>query len=185
MSASIPTVEQDIVPGRSCDGCTMCCKLLDIDVLDKPRGKWCPDCDQKKGCKIYDDRPAPCRSFYCGYMRIAHLDERWKPSSAKFLINYEAAANRIAIHADGSRPGAWRTEPFYATIKGWARHNAASGGTVVVWTGDNVTVVMPDREKNLGIARADQFILPVHRQTPRGLELDYELVDANDVRLRE
>ena len=183
MSDGQPSADQDLVPGRGCDGCTMCCKLLDIDVLEKPRGVWCPHCDQKRGCKIYERRPDPCRGFHCGYLRIAHLDERWKPSKAKFLINYEAHANRIAIHADPARPDAWREEPFYSTIKSWARRSAGDGGTVVVWAGANVTVVMPDRDKCLGTARADQFILLVQRQTARGVESDYELVDADDERV--
>jgi hypothetical protein len=85
---------QDLVAGRSCDGCTMCCKLLAIDVLEKPRGAWCRHCDQQSGCVIYEARPDPCRGFYCGYLRLAQIDDRWKPSKAKFLINYEDAANR-------------------------------------------------------------------------------------------
>lgn len=102
----------DLVPGRSCEGCTMCCKLMEIDVLAKPRAVWCPHCNQKRGCTIYETRPEPCRIFYCGYRKVPALDERWKPSKAKFLVNYESRTNRIVIHVDPARRDAWRAEPY-------------------------------------------------------------------------
>lgn len=179
------TMADDLVAGRSCDGCTLCCKLLSISELEKPRGVWCPHCDKKHGCKIYETRPEPCRDFHCGYRRIAQLDERWKPSACKILVNYEVAHNRIAIHVDADRPDAWKTEPFYSTIKAWSRTAEGQGGTVVVWTGSRVTVVTPLLERDLGTARDDQFILPVLRHTTQGTLRDFELVEADDPRLQD
>jgi hypothetical protein len=162
----------------------MCCKLLSIDVLEKPRAVWCPHCDKKRGCKIYDARPEPCRVFYCGWRRIGELDERWKPSQAKILINYETAHKRIAIHVDPDRPDAWRLDPFYTTFKRWARTAEAEGGSVVVWSGRNVTVISPMRDTELGALREDQYILPIDRRTPGGLERHYIAVEADDPRLK-
>lgn len=175
--------QDELVAGRSCEGCTMCCKLLWIEVLDKPRAVWCGHCDKKRGCKIYDERPLVCRSFFCGWRRIADLDERWKPSSAKFLINYEAAHKRIALHVDPDRFGVWKDEPYYSTIKQWARTAEAQGGSVVVWTGKNVTVVSPDADFDLGNLREDQYILPVDRKVPGGVERTYIAVEPDDPRL--
>jgi hypothetical protein len=42
-----------IVAGRSCAGCTMCCKLLSVEPLNKPRQQWCSHCDIGVGCEIY------------------------------------------------------------------------------------------------------------------------------------
>ena len=175
--------DEDLVSGRSCQDCTLCCKLLFVEVLEKPRAVWCPHCDQKRGCKIYANRPEPCQSFYCGYRRIADLDGRWKPAKAKFLINYESAVNRIAIHADPTRPDAWRMEPFYTTIRKWAANALRENGTVVVWCGPHVIVVLPDRERDLGTPREDQFIVRVERPGPRGMEIDFELAEADDPRV--
>ena len=175
--------EDQLVAGRSCDGCTMCCKLLSIDVLDKPRAVWCSHCDKKRGCEIYDERPLVCRSFFCGWRRLADLDERWKPSHAKFLVNYEHAHKRIAIHVDPDRFGTWQNEPFYATIKQWAHTAEAQGGSVVVWTGKNVTVVSRGQDFDLGSLREDQYILPVDRKVPGGMERAYIAVEADDPRL--
>lgn len=168
---------QELVKGRSCDGCTMCCKLLAIDVLNKPRGNWCSHCNQKRGCSIYETRPDPCRGFFCGYLRIAELDERWKPAQAKFLINYEDAAKRIVIHADPARPDAWRSEPYYKIIKQWAATAARQGGMVMVWAGSHATVVLPGRDVALGEVRDDQLIVPVERRTPHGIEISFDVRD--------
>lgn len=172
-----------LVPGRSCEGCTLCCKLLEVEPLDKPRAAWCPHCNQKAGCRIYDSRPAACRNFYCGWRRIAHLDDRWKPSKSKFLINYEEHSKRIVIHADPVRADAWRVEPFLTTLRSWARRAATERGLVIVWVGTRATIVMPDREIELGHVRDDQFIIPVERKGPTGPIIDYIACEPDDPRV--
>jgi hypothetical protein len=176
--------ETDLVPGRSCEGCTLCCKLMEVEPLNKPRAEWCPHCDQKAGCRIYGERPEACRIFYCGYRRVPEIDERWFPAKAKLLVNYESASNRVAVHVDPKRADSWRAEPFYSALKLWSRRAIAEGGTVVVWIASRVIVILPDSERDLGPVREDQFILPVHRSTARGPALDYELVEADDPRLK-
>ena len=168
--------DDGLVPGRSCQGCTMCCKLMEIDALEKPRGAWCPHCDQKMGCTIYETRPEPCRIFYCGYMKIPHLDERWKPAKAKFLVNFESTKNRIVIHCDPARAGAWRTEPYYSTIKQWAKNAVRENGLVIVWTGSNAVAVLPDKDKDLGTVRDDDTFHGFVKQTAKGPEYDIEVV---------
>jgi len=49
---------------------------------------------------------------------------------------------------------------------------------VLVWTGNNATIVFPDRDKNLGQVRDDQFIVRVERMTPLGPEIDFAIADA-------
>ncbi|MGQ0671618.1 MAG: YkgJ family cysteine cluster protein [Hyphomicrobium sp.] len=172
----------DLVPGRTCDGCTLCCKLLEIDIIEKPRGTWCVHCDKSRGCKIYEQRPEPCRGFHCGYLRIPHLDERWKPSKAKFLINFEERANRVAIHADPGLPDVWRREPFISTIRGWAANAGRDGGYVIVWTGQRAVIVMPGREKDLGMVRDDQVIVAVETRPAAGPVRDFIVVEPDDPR---
>lgn len=167
----------ELVPGRSCQGCTLCCKLLQVEPLEKARGVWCRYCDQKRGCKSYETRPEACRTFYCGWRRIPALDERWKPSQARLLVNYESAANRIVIHVDAGRPEAWRAKPFYPALRQWSRN-----APVLVWCGAHLTIVLPDGERDLGEVRDDQYIIPVERQTPQGMRLDFDIVEADDPR---
>jgi hypothetical protein len=103
-----------LVADRNCDGCAMCCKLPSIDELTKPRLEWCRHCVGHSRCGIYEQRPPTCREFYCGYRLDPDLDDRWKPSTSKLLVTFEADANRIVIHVDPTRPDAWRKEPFYS-----------------------------------------------------------------------
>ncbi len=167
----------DLVPGRSCEGCTMCCKLMEVDVLAKPRAHWCPHCDQKRGCTIYEARPDPCRTFYCGYRKVPALDDRWKPSKAKFLVNYESDNNRIVIHVDPARTGAWRAEPYYSAIKDWAKNAVRQNGMVIVWTGDTATAVLTGRDKDLGRVRDDQILVASLQETANGPVYDIIVAD--------
>src|SRR5262249_50752592 len=39
---------------RGCDGCTLCCKVMEVKEIAKPGGKWCAHCKTGTGCGIYD-----------------------------------------------------------------------------------------------------------------------------------
>jgi hypothetical protein len=59
-------------PDRSCGECTLCCRLMGVEELEKPNDKWCVHC--KGGCQVYNVRPQTCRDFTClwlaGALRI-------------------------------------------------------------------------------------------------------------------
>jgi hypothetical protein len=125
-----------IVQGRSCSGCTLCCKLLRIEELESPPSQWCPLCEVKSGCTIYARRPTECRQFDCEYLLDARLGEHWRPSRCKMVVVFEEHTNDLVIHVDPSRPDAWRQEPFRSDIRRWASQAAKSGRQVIVWEGD-------------------------------------------------
>jgi hypothetical protein len=137
-------------PKRSCDGCAMCCMLLIIPALDKPKNTWCRHCTTRKGCDIYEQRPNECRSFHCGYLSFPELGEEWKPSRSKIVLAPELNGKRITAYVDPSRPDAWRKEPYYSTLKKWAR-SRPPGGQVVVCIDDHMYMILPDREVRLEI----------------------------------
>jgi hypothetical protein len=176
-----PAAPLEIVPGRSCEGCTMCCKVLGIAALQKPVQEWCSHCTIGKGCRIYETRPAECARFYCSYLLTGDLGEEWKPANCRMVLGYEQHANRIVVHVDASRADAWKKEPFYAQIKTWAKGAARIGGQVVVWQGLDAIVVLPDRDVNLGRVKGTQVILMSARP---GGGLDVTLVDQGDPRLK-
>jgi hypothetical protein len=170
-----------IVEGRSCKDCTLCCKLLGIAELEKPRAIWCTHCDVTAGCKIHGAHPAECRDFYCGYLTNAALDERWAPTRSKMVLAYdEVHAPRLSVHVDPARPDAWRKEPYYSQIKRWAIAAAAQRGQVIVWQGRSTVAALPDRDKDLGEVRSDQFIITSTRQGPQDTTLDVFVVDGHD-----
>lgn len=51
--------------GRSCGGCTACCRPFRIEALKKPANQWCQHCKVGTGCKVYETRPMACRGFAC------------------------------------------------------------------------------------------------------------------------
>jgi Fe-S-cluster containining protein len=178
MTTSIP--EPVLVPGRSCAGCTLCCKIMTVEEIAKPRNKWCQHCDIGKGCKIYDARPEACRLFYCHYLKEGGIAEHWKPSQSRMMMTYNNEAQRLCVYVDPARPDAWRKDPYYADLKTWAKNAVASKSQVVVFVGDDVTVILPDRDKPIGRVRPDQHLRVTMKNGPRGPEYDVELLDADD-----
>ncbi len=170
----------DYVEGRSCGGCTMCCKLLHIEALDKPRSQWCTHCDIGAGCKIYEERPSECRDFHCGFLTDANFGDHWRPARSKMVIALDSNANRLTVFVDPDRPDAWRKEPFYSDVKKWARAAAKNQGRVVVSLGYEVIVVTPDGETNLGQVNNDQLIIARRKGGSGGTEFEHIVVDRND-----
>jgi hypothetical protein len=76
-----------LVAGRECGACTACCFEIDIDdpALRKPARQLCDNCVDA-GCAIYDTRPQDCRSWYCGWRRIAELSDDFRPDRAGIMV---------------------------------------------------------------------------------------------------
>lgn len=128
--------------GRSCEGCTVCCKLPEAASIGKPAQTWCSNCVIGEGCRIYDQRPEECRTFYCGWVLDAGLDEAWRPERSRMLVKFEPG--RIVIHVDRDRKGAWRSEPFFSQIRKWAQAALLKRGEVIIWDGPDRLRVGPD-----------------------------------------
>lgn len=161
----------------------MCCKLLNIPVLQKPRQVWCKHCQIGVGCGIYPDRPAECASFYCLYRLSPELGEEWKPSLSKMVLNYESKIRRVNVSVDADSPDIWRQEPYYSQLKGMALHLLRGKGHLLVWTRDDVVAILPDREVSFPHAR-DKVIVVRGRMTAQGEEYDVAALDADDPQLQ-
>ena len=151
--------EDPILSGRSCGSCTLCCKLLAIPELGKARNEWCTHCDVGSGCRIYEDRPAPCREFYCGYLTWSTAGDHWFPARSKMVIAAECDGERVVIHVDPARPNAWRQQPYYADLKRWAAFAAADLRQIIVSIGNRSIVVLPDEDVDLGVVQDDERIV--------------------------
>lgn len=156
----------DIVPGRSCDGCTLCCKVLGIEALDKTRNTVCTHCAWSKGCKIYSQRPNACVDFDCSYLISPALGEEWKPSTAHLVLGYMADADVVLIYTDPDYPDAWRQEPYYSRIKTWAA--TTDKGYVLIWEENRMLALLNTDEFDLGNPRADQAIVRHEQSGPAG-----------------
>ena len=124
------------IAGRSCGTCTLCCRLPDIDLFDKPANVWCRHCVAGKGCSIYADRPSVCRDFLCLWMTDAGFAEIWEPSRSHMMVYRQGP--QITVLVDPDHPDIWRREPYHAQLRDWAREAEATGGYVIVFRQDDV-----------------------------------------------
>ena len=125
-----------IVSGRSCGTCTLCCRLPDIDLFDKPANEWCRHCVAGKGCSIYADRPSVCRDFLCLWMTEEGLDAAWEPSRSHMMVYRQGP--QVTVLVDPDHPGIWRSEPYHSQLREWASEAETTGGYVIVFWRDDV-----------------------------------------------
>jgi len=116
---------------KICGECTLCCKVMAIEEFAKPVSAWCPHCKPGRGCQIYPDRPAECRSFRCLWLVNDLLDQHWKPSKSRFVLT--TSEDGIEVRCDPGFPDAWRKEPFRSEIRQWAISGETHDVTVVAF----------------------------------------------------
>jgi hypothetical protein len=158
-----------IVPGRSCGDCSMCCKIMRVDELDKPQGVWCRHCAPGKGgCTIHETRPFVCRDYRCGWLISSDIGPEWQPSICKMVINFEKDMIRISVHVDPGHPAAWRREPYYSQFKQWSRRFTAQKKMLVVFVKRRAIVILPDSDVDLGELGPVDDIRVMSQMTPQG-----------------
>ncbi len=167
MAAAVQT-DADLVAGRSCGSCTLCCKVMGIRELDKPRLTWCGHCDKKRGCMIYETRPETCREFYCAWMTTAELGDHWKPLNARMVLTHDRTRNWLIVHPDSGRPDAWLEEPYLSDLRAWSVYMTPKGGRVMVFRGDRVIAVLPNGEQDLGPLLRDAATEMARRRSDDG-----------------
>lgn len=120
----------------------MCCKLLGIKELDKPRLRWCDLVQIGVGCGDYGRRPEACASFRCLWLDAKNdaLSEDARPDITR-VVMFCPPDGTVQVHVDPSRPTAWQqgaTGRFVASV--------ATGLPVLVTIG-NARKVLGTREK--------------------------------------
>ena len=111
---------------RECGACSLCCKLTYVVELNKPIDTWCPHCKPGHGgCTIYQDRPASCQRFICGWLFDADghkIGDEWFPARCKMIIARSPDKGFLII-VDPALPNAWRREPYYGQLLALAQQN--------------------------------------------------------------
>jgi hypothetical protein len=157
----------ELVPGRACGDCSLCCKLLAIDALNKPAGSWCPHCAPGRGCGVYADRPSECRTFHCCWLTTPNLGPEWRPTKSKMVLYVEGEKNVLAVRVDPGDPSAWRRDPYFRQLKDYAIAEA-DRMRVVVYVKDRVIVILPNKEVDLGVMRPGDQLLVRETRTSKG-----------------
>jgi Fe-S-cluster containining protein len=77
-----------LVAGRVCGACTICCTTLKVDTPDlrKPAGVAC-SCLGARGCSIHPVRPVICRTWFCGWRRVAAMPDAARPDRGGLLVS--------------------------------------------------------------------------------------------------
>lgn len=90
--------ERNLVAGRSCGGCNVCCVALTIKdpELTKVQGYRCGHARRDNSCAIYATRPQTCRSFQCGWRLLKWVREPLRPDRSGVLVQ---------VHGGKPEPG--------------------------------------------------------------------------------
>lgn len=147
------------LPGRSCGDCTLCCKVMGVPEINKPRGVWCSNCAPGAGCRIYAQRPDGCRAFLCGWLTNPRFGPEWKPDRSKIVITVGRKGNGLDFQCDPGYPEAWRKEPYHSQIRRLAAVAIRHEGIILVHSSRHTTLIAPDGEFALGeIAENDEIV---------------------------
>lgn len=76
-----------------CDGCTLCCKLIDIPWMDSPEGEYCKECKPGIGCNIWKNVPEDCKLYKCAYRQAESVDIKYRPDRCGII--FEKATDTI------------------------------------------------------------------------------------------
>lgn len=162
---------------KQCGDCSLCCKLMAIPELNKPRDSWCDHVIKKHGCGIYETRPGACRAFQCLWLADPRLPAEWKPNKCKFLM-VSKGQGELAVHPDV--PGAWRSEPYQSGLRAMARAGEAQGGLIVIIENGESTVLLADRDVRLGALKEDERIVSGYVATPSGPRFEVKVMRADE-----
>jgi hypothetical protein len=104
-----------------CGSCTLCCKLLDIPELNKPQGRWCTHCAVGTGCRIYEERPAPCRDFACVWLQSQQeakpLPAELRPDKSKVVLAFSPDRKDVLGYCDPTAPLAWKEAAMFGLLE--------------------------------------------------------------------
>jgi hypothetical protein len=166
---SSETKMPDNISERRCGECSLCCKLAQVDELDKPSGVWCRHCAPGRGgCTIYETRPDVCRNWFCNWIVDSRLGPEWYPLTSKMILFSENAGSRLCVRVEPSHADVWRREPYYSQLKQWSRAAVEARQQIVVYIKKRVIVVLPDKDVDFGDVELGEQIWVGAQDTPTG-----------------
>ena len=159
MGSTVDTPNGPFTLARGCDGCTLCCKVMQVDApIDKPMNEWCVHCVPGTGCAIHQARPSVCRSFHCMWLIDGSLGQEWQPERCHMVLWLDLEGRRLNANVDEDHPDAWRAQPYYGQLKAIAASSLPRGGQVIVYVGKEAFAILPDRHAALGALGPDEYI---------------------------
>ena len=159
---------------RECGTCTLCCKVMSVPEIGKAENTWCSHCLPSGGCKIYQSRPGECRTFNCGWLMDPSLAEDWYPKKSKIVLTMQSG--HIFARVDPATPAAWRKSPYFEQLNRMMQKNLPRGVLVYLVIGDHFTLLLPDRQEELGVLRPNDDVQVKTIRHPQGAEYKVTVV---------
>ena len=147
-TASTPSASPSVAPSRRaslkmCGDCNLCCKIYDVEDLEKKAGQHCHHSGREGGCGIWGLHPKSCQEFKCLWLKHDDMSGLWRPDNAGFVMRLEAGGRNLILDADPDRPAAWKQEPYYSQIKLWSEIMPKNEGLVLCYAPEGLYVVTP------------------------------------------
>ena len=177
MAAGLNRKFETVEPkAKSCGGCDVCCRVYEIEELQKPAGRLCAHACA--GCAIYDSRPSTCRSFECLWLMREELGPIWRPDLAGFVLRLGDDGATLWIDEDPLRPNAWKRQPYYDQIKAWSAAVQYRRGLVMAAVAEGVVVIFPESDLFVPHPPQGALVEAGYRRTPTGREPWVRIVPA-------
>lgn len=122
---------------RKCNECILCCLVLEISPLKKAANEPCKFCD--KGCKIYDERPEPCKDFECLWLKDKSIPDNLRPDRCGVVFEKLGDYDTCLALVDPKRQNAWRSKEVLDQM-----HKLANDGKAVVVSVGKRPVLLPN-----------------------------------------
>ena len=116
---------------RQCGSCSLCCKVLSVNELDKPVNKWCSHAKKGGGCTIYGDHPQECKVFNCLWLQGA-LTKKERPDKIHAVLSITNDGKNLVIHEDTPYRGSGAI-----ALKDKIRDLLKDGQKVIIVDGDS------------------------------------------------
>ena len=83
------------------------------------------------------------------------MPAEWKPDRARFVLSVYPTNGFIYGQVDPGSPGAWRKAPYFDGLRAMAKTLLEERRHVIMFVGDQATLVMPDEALPLGAMTAE------------------------------
>jgi hypothetical protein len=83
------------------------------------------------------------------------MPAEWKPDRARFVLSVYPTNGFIYGQVDPGAPAAWRKAPYFEGLRAMAKALLEQKRHVIMFVGDQATLVMPDETLSLGAMTAN------------------------------
>ena len=146
---------------RHCGGCTLCCRLVPVEVLHKSANTKCRH-QSRRGCAIHQRLPdlvPECHLWSCQWLVDPDAGALRRPDRSHYVV--DIMPDFVGVHdpdgtgadetidlpvmqvwADPDHPDAWEHDP---AVRRYMEHVAATRrqATLVRWANDRAVVIFP------------------------------------------